>query len=160
MNTQTVVHGASSESTGSVAQDVTVPVKAKLTKEACFQKSDDELLQMVKKAQGHTGTDFGTFMNCDFSYSYLTKLLRDRGWENGWHKVREDTITVQKPELILMKKSAEAVGRQSFMLEKSIAEEWRLFNKNVPYKSVTLGHALRRFMEDVRSGKIKFELEI
>ena len=66
----------------------------------------------------------------------------------------------QTVALIRMKKPKEAVSRQSYMVEKSIAEEWKVFNKNVPYKTVTLGWAMKRFMADVKAGRIKFELEI
>ena len=59
-----------------------------------------------------------------------------------------------------MRKSDDTVSRQSYMIDKSVAEEWKQFNKNVPYKTVTLGYALRRFMDDYNSGRIKFEFEI
>ena len=59
-----------------------------------------------------------------------------------------------------MKKSDEEVTRQSYMVDRKTAAEWKQFNKNVPYKTVTLGWALCRFMDDVKSGRIKFELEI
>ena len=75
-------------------------------------------------------------------------------------KTTEISQSKKKPELIQMKKSNEKTVLVSFMLEQSVAEECREFNKNVPYKKVTLGHALRRFMNDVRLGKIKFELEL
>ncbi len=78
----------------------------------------------------------------------------------GNTKTNDNSQSKKKPEVIQMKKSDENTVRVSFMLEQSIAEEWKDFNKNVPYKTVTLGHALLRFMNDVRSGKIKFELEL
>ena len=65
-----------------------------------------------------------------------------------------------KPTVIRMKKSDEDTTRKSFIIETGIAEEWKSFNKNVPFPSVTLGSALRRFMDDYNSGRIKFELEI
>lgn len=65
-----------------------------------------------------------------------------------------------KPDIILMKKSEDDTTRKSFIIDKDIAEEWKSFNKNVPFPSVTLGCALRRFMYDYNSGRIKFELEI
>ena len=46
------------------------------------------------------------------------------------------------------------------MIDKSVAEVWKQFNKNVPYKTVTLGYALLRFMDDYKSGRIKFEFEL
>lgn len=142
-----------------VAVGTTKNTTHKMTKEELQQKSDDEILQMVKEAKGHTGNDFSEFMNCDFSYSYLTSAISDRGYENGWHKTSAAASSI-KPVVIRMCKSDEAVSRQSYMIEKSVAEEWKQFNKNVPYKTVTLGYALRRFMNDVKSGRIKFELEI
>lgn len=69
----------------------------KMTKEEAQQKSDAELLQMIQQAQGHTGKDFSDYMNCDFSYTYLTGLIRDRGYENGWHKTSEGSSPVVKP---------------------------------------------------------------
>lgn len=131
----------------------------KMTKEEAQQKSDSELLQMIQQAQGHTGKDFSDYMNCDFSYTHLTNLLKDRGYENGWHKT-SDGVTVAKPFVIQMKKASSETTRQAFIIEKAIADEWKEFNKNVPYKTVTLGYALRRFMEDYKNGKIKFEFEI
>ncbi len=132
----------------------------KMTKEEAQQKSDAELLQMIQDAKGHTGNDFSDYMNCDFSYSHLTKLMHDRGYENGWHKVSEGSSPVVKPTVIRMKKSDEDTTRKSFIIDENIAAEWKDFNKNVPFPSVTLGCALRRFMEDYRSGRITFELEI
>lgn len=141
-------------------ESVAITDTLKITKEECQQKSDAELLAMVAKAQGHTAKDFSEYLNCDFSYSYLTSILRDRGYENGWHKTSDAPSSSPKPIVIQMKKSDDEVSRQSYMLEKNIAEEWKQFNKNVPYKTVTLGWAMKRFMEDVKSGRIKFELEI
>ena len=134
-------------------------VTPKMTKEELQQKSDRELLSLVERSKGHTGNDFGEYMNCDFSYSYLTTVLKDRGYENGWHKT-SDAPSTTKPVTIQMRKSEDTVSRQSYMIDKSVAEEWKQFNKNVPYKTVTLGYALRRFMDDYNSGRIKFEFEI
>lgn len=132
----------------------------KITKEDAQQKSDAELLQMIQQAQGHTGKEFSDYMNCDFSYTYLTGLIRDRGYENGWHKTSEGSSPVVKPTVVRMKKSDEGTTRKSFIIDEDVAAEWKEFNKNVPFPSVTLGCALRRFMEDYRSGRITFELEI
>ena len=132
----------------------------KMTKEEAQQKSDAELLQMIQDATGHTGKDFSDFMKVDFSYTYLTGLIRDRGYENGWHKTSEGSSPVVKPTVIRMKKSDEGTTRKSFIIDEDVASEWKEFNKNVPFPSVTLGCALRRFMEEVKSGRIKFELEI
>ena len=132
----------------------------KITKEEAQMMTDEKLLQMVQQSQGHTGKDFPEHMSCDFSYTYLTGLLKDRGYEMGWHKTSEGSSPIVKPTVLQMKKSDDEVSRQSYMVEKSVADEWKQFNKNVPYKTVTLGWALRRFMDEVRSGRIKFELEL
>ncbi len=143
-----------------VAVDATKNNIHKMTKEEAQQKTDFELLQMIKDSKGHTGNDFSDYMNCDFSYSYLTGLISDRGYENGWHKTSDASSSSPKPITIQMKKSDDEVTRQSYMIDRKTAAEWKQFNKNVPYKTVTLGWALRRFMDDVKSGRIKFELEI
>ena len=132
----------------------------KMSKEAAQSLPDEKLLQMIADSAGHTGQDFGVFMGCDFSYSYLASLIRERGFENGWHRTSEGSSPVVMPTVIRMKKSDEGTTRKSFVIDEDIAAEWKDFNKNVPFPSVTLGYALRRFMDDVRAGRIKFELEI
>lgn len=141
-------------------ENVAPTTSTKMTKEELQQKSDKELLALVEKSKGHTGNDFSEYMNCDFSYSFLTTTLKDRGYENGWHKTSEGSSPVVKPTVIRMKKSDEGTTRKSFIIDEGVAAEWKEFNKNVPFPSVTLGCALRRFMEDYRSGRITFELEI
>ena len=141
-------------------ENVAPTSSTKMTKEELQQKSDKELLALVEKSKGHTGNDFSEYMNCDFSYSFLTTTLKDRGYENGWHKTSEGTSPVIKPTAICMKKSDKETTRKSFIIDEDVASEWKEFNKNVPFPSVTLGCALRRFMDDYKSGLIKFELEI
>ena len=141
-------------------ENVAPTTSTKMTKEELQQKSDKELLALVEKSKGHTGNDFSEYMNCDFSYSFLTTTLKDRGYENGWHKTSEGTSPVIKPTAICMKKSDKETTRKSFIIDEDVASEWKEFNKNVPFPSVTLGFALRRFMDDYKSGLIKFELEI
>lgn len=146
--------------TESATEDAKVLCTPKMTKEEAQQKTDAELLQMIQQAQGHTGKDFSNCMNCDFSYTYLTGLIRDRGYENGWHKTSKGSSPVMKPTVIRMKKSEDSTTRKSFIIDEDVAKEWKSFNKNVPFPSVTLGCALRRFMQDYHSGRITFELEI
>ncbi len=138
----------------------TFTAQPKMTKEELQQKTDEELLAMIQKAQGHTNKEFQEYMQCDFSYSYLTTALKSRGWENDWHKVSGTAAATPKPVTLPTRKSDDEIVRVSYMLDKSVAEEWKHFNKNVPYKTVTLRLAMKRFMDDVRSGRIKFELEI
>ncbi len=151
---------AHSRKTG-IVESATLSANRYMTKEECRQKSDDELLAMAKKAKGHTSNDFSKFMKCDFSYNFLTTLLKDRDHECSWHKIlSDDSLSKVTPTVIKMKKTENETIRQSFMIEKSIADEWKSFNKDVPFNTVTIGAAFRRFMDDYRSGRIKFELDI
>ena len=160
MNAQDMNSTRTDGAAESVAEGVKKSATPMMTKEEAQQQTDAELLQMIQQAQGHTGKDFTAHMGCDFSYSYLTGLLRDRGYENGWHKTSEGSSPVVKPTVIRMKKSDDGTTRKSYIADEVIAAEWKEFNKNVPFPSVTLSWALRRFMEDYRSGRITFELEI
>lgn len=131
---------------------------AKMTKEEAQHKTDEELLLLVEKSKKHTGKDFSTYMNCDFSYSFLTSLLRDRGYENGWYKKTSNIHSKSKePIVIEMKKPEDKTIRKSFILDEYTAELWKLFNQNFPYPSVNISYALRRYMKDVNEGRIKFE---
>ena len=128
-------------------------VTAKITAADCQRMSDQELLQMFLKASKHT-KDFQDYMGCDFPHSYLVEVIKSRGFEQGWHKPDHDT------ETIIVKKSAEKCVRQTFNIEKSVADDWKRFSANIPNKNVILQAALERFMSDYRSGRIKFELQI
>ena len=154
MNVQNMHDTLSDTATQTVSQST-----ATITKEVCQSMNDSELLNLVNKATGHTGKDFGEFMNCDFSYSFLTTELKNRGYINGWYNLSQITPP-QKEAIIKMRKSDEETTRQSYMVDTSIAAEWKEFNKHVPYKTVTIGWAMKRFMDDYNSGRIKFELEL
>lgn len=160
MDTQNIMNETNTNSTEDVTQSAKPSEVHRMTKEECQQKSDVELLLMVQQAQGHTGEDFSDHMKCDFSYSYLTNVLKKRGYQNGWYKPTGDAAAPSKPTVIKMKKSEDVTTRRTYMLGQSVAEEWRLFNQNVPYPTVTLEHAMRRFIADYKAGLIKFELEI
>jgi len=125
----------------------------RITTANCQRMSDQELLQMLQKATGHT-KEFQDYMGCDFPHSYLVETLKSRGFEQGWHKPDQGITT------IVLKKSTEKCVRQTFSIDKSVADEWKLFNANIPNKNVILQAALERFMADYRSGKIKFELQV
>ena len=96
----------------------------------------------------------------DGSISYNSDMVR--AFElaiEGLDAYKEDLSSSPKSVVIQMKKSDDKTVRRSYMIDKKIADEWKVFNKNVPYKTVTLNHALRRFMDDYKSGLIKFELK-
>jgi hypothetical protein len=138
-------------------QNATPSAPSKITPEQCQAMSDAELLEMISRSAGHT-KDFQSYMNCSFTYSFLCDQLKNRGYAYGWHKeIRSDSDNI---DTIIIKAPAEKPKRQTFEIEKSVADEWRSFNSNIPHSSITLRHALKRFMADYRSGKIKFELQI
>lgn len=160
MNAQDMNSTRTDGAAESVAEGVKKSDTPMMTKEEAQQQTDAELLQMIQQAQGHTGKDFKGHMNCDFSYSYLTGLLRERGYENGWYKASEGAIPDMKPSVVRMKKPEEHTTRKSFIIDRAVAEKWKDFNKNIPFPSVALNQALQRFMDDYHSGRITFELEI
>ena len=138
-------------------QNVAPSAPARITPEQCQAMSDAELLEMISKSADHK-KDFQSYMNCNFSYNYLCDQLKNRGYTYGWHKeIRSDSDNV---DTIIIKVPAEKPKRQTFEIEKSVSDEWRAFNNNIPHSCITLRHALKRFMADYRSGKIKFELQI
>jgi hypothetical protein len=139
-------------------KDSTIPAgsmttPSKITAADCQRMSDTELLQMFLKSSKHT-KDFQDYMGCDFPHSYLVEVIKSRGFEQGWHKPNSGT------ETIIVKKSAEKCVRQTFNIEKSVADDWKKFSASIPNKNVILQAALERFMSDYRSGRIKFELQI
>ncbi len=140
-------------------ESVTEGVNTLMTKEEARSLRDDELIKMIEEAQGHTN-DFRNYMKCDFTYPFLTGLLKDRGYAHGWYKSSVGSVRNQEPSIIKMKKSDVNSIRKSYIIDAAVAEEWKRFNENVPFPSVTLGSALRRFMDDYNAGLIKFELEI
>lgn len=149
-------HPVTKRASGSAKRPHTPP----LTKEAVKSLSDAELLQMLKDAKGHTGTDFGSYMNCEFSYTYLTSILEDRGYKNGWYKAGKGSSPTIRPDIITMSMPDDETVRKSYILDADTAKKWKDFNKKIPFPSVTLSAALSRFMADYKDGKIKFELEI
>ena len=67
-----------------------------ITKDDLRNMSDRELLDLINQAteQHCTGKNFSEKFDCDFSYTHLTQMLRNRGWTLGWHKLSE---TVDSP---------------------------------------------------------------
>jgi len=129
-----------------------------MTKEQCQQLSDSELLEMVQKSQGHT-TNFQKYLNCDFSYTFLTNILKSRGYEHGWYKAKDTPQSPSNITVIPMKKPKKTI-RQSYIIDEQVAKEWKDFNKAIPYNSVTISLALLLFMANVKAGRIKFELDL
>lgn len=148
-----ITNANNSEPRNNTIQAIITAAPARITAADCQRMSDQELLQMLLKASKHT-KDFQDYMGCDFPHSYLVEVIKNRGFEQGWHKPDHSI------ETIIVKKTAEKCVRQTFNIEKSVADDWKKFSANIPNKNVILQAALERFMSDYRSGKIKFELQI
>lgn len=132
-----------------------------MTKEQLQQKPDVELLAMVNKSAGHTGKDFQDYMRCDFSYSFLTTELRNRGYTNGWYKVDgAEAKNSLKPETIILQKPESEGKRLTLTVSKEIIDAWRQLTAPVSYKQVVADAALNRFISEVRSGKIEFKVKL
>lgn len=138
-----------------LAKEAKTTASRVMTKEEVQTKTDDELFAMYSKAQGHT-KDFQSYMRCDFSYSYLVSLIKKRGYEDGWHKVGEGDVPKPKAEWIQMNRPKGEVSRQTYKVPKDVAAEWKSFNEDLPYNSVVIGAAMKRFMDDYRGGLVKF----
>lgn len=128
-----------------------------MTMEEMQNASDDELLAMVEKAAGHT-KDFSTFLHTDFSYTTLTGELKKRGYQNGWY--RNPDVEGKKHVDVIQMKAPKSTRRVALSMSDEVADAWQQFNKNVPYRSVTIDEACRRFMRDYAEGKISFTLSI
>ena len=135
-----------------------------MTKEELTKLSDVELFAMVQKSLGHTGKDFGEHMDCDFSYSFLTKELKRRGWENGWHKLRDNgDVTPEESQTDVVRLAPvplEKTTRKTFLVSTSVAERWNILATKLPYKTAATDAALNRFLDDYEAGHLKFELDV
>lgn len=135
--------------------------KEMMTKEQLQQMPDEKLLDMVSRAVGHTGKDFSDFMNCDFSYSYLTTELKNRGYANGWYKAEGiEAKASQKPETIILQKPEDEGKRVTLTVSAKTAEAWRQLVAPVSYKQLVADAALNRFIADVKAGKIEFKVRL
>ncbi len=130
-----------------------------MTKEDIQLKNDEELLEIAQRAKGHT-KDFSEYMHCDFSYTYLTDLLKQRGYENGWYKVSDVPSFTKCPSIIVLRNPQKELTRRSYTVDMEVADKWKEFNRNIPYNSITLTYALERFMNDYHCGHIEFKLDI
>ena len=134
-----------------------------MQKEDLENLTDDEIIMMIEKSKGNTKTiDFQKLFNCDFSYTYLVKYLTEkRGYEKKWvRKDNEKHINKndnKKKEVLYMEKSEDTIVRKSYLLSKTVADEWKSFNEKIPYNSVVLDYALSRTMSDIKNGNVQIE---
>lgn len=132
----------------------------KLTLEDARRLPDEELLKMVRKAKGHTGKDFKKYFNCDFCYTSLTGLLKERGYEQGWYKPNKTcTETYVKPKSFILKKADGDCTRYNAEISVSVLKAWKEFTKDLCYKRTALDTALTFFMDEAKAGRIKFEIK-
>ena len=129
----------------------------RLTMEFLSKASDEQLLDLLRKSKGHS-KDFSKFMNSEFSYDDLAKELRSRGYETGWHKT--GSAPSVKPIYITMEKDRNVeYVRLSLTVDKNIDAQWKKFSENYKFNTVLSSNALKQFMEDVRSGRIKIVIK-
>ncbi len=133
-----------------------------LTLEEVKLWSDEQLLAMLEKAKGNT-KDFQRITNVGFSYSSLCGILRERGYVNGWHKPdggqKNEAAPIQEPaapKIIKMEPFCEKEDNRLYLTVcKSLADEWKYFTSFYKYPRVINEWALRYFMEEVESGRVK-----
>lgn len=136
-----------------------------MKKEDLNKLSDEEIISMIENAKGNTKTeDFKKLYHCDFSYTYLVNyLIEKRGYQKKWVKVTEENNDFrqyrEEVDILYMEKSEECV-RKSYMLSKTVADDWKKFTDKIPYNSVLLNYALSRTMDDIRKGKVRIEIRL
>lgn len=137
-----------------------------ITKEDLAKMTDGEVLDLVKKAQGHT-KEMQDFLNCDFSYTHLTNELKRRGWTDGWHKPVSDptdmpvaTVCTPAPERVVLKPPTGKTIRKTLTLSEDTAERWTRLASRVPYKSALVDAAFDRLLKAYEDGLVTFSLDI
>lgn len=138
----------------------------KMKKEDLNKLSDDEIISMIENAKGNTKTeDFKKLYDCDFSYTYLVNYLTEkRGYQKKWVKVTEENNDFrqykEEVDILYMEKSEEVCVRKSYMLSKTVADEWKKIMDKIPYNTVLMNYALSRTMDDIRKGKVRIEIRL
>ena len=137
-----------------------------MKKENLHKLSDEEIILMIENAKGNTKTeDFKKLYNCDFSYTYLVNYLTEKkGYQKKWVKVTEENNDFirneEVVEVLYMEKSEDTIVRKSYLLSKTVADEWKSFTEKIPYNSTVLNFALSRTMDDIRKGKVRIEIRL
>lgn len=110
--------------------------------------SNQELANFANKI---TNTrDFQKQTGAEFSYNTLMAEIKRRGGVKTYvfpESEQADIITLVKTD---------ETYRQQFKISKKVADRWKKFAADKPNRSVLLDHALIRFMDDYKKGKIKF----
>ena len=110
--------------------------------------SNQELADFANKI---TNTrDFQKQTGAEFSYNTLMAEIKRRGGVKTYvfpESEQADIITLVKTD---------ETYRQQFKISKKVADRWKKFAADKPNRSVLLDHALIRFMDDFKNGKIRF----
>ena len=129
-----------------------------MTKEELIASDDSVLLDLIDRAKGNTGKDFGSAMDCDFSYTFLTTELQKRGYKNGWYK--DQQISEEDRVMVIDATQNAKTVRKAYTVSEEVAEKWSEFTKGVPGRSVLLDKALTDFMDKAQKSKVKVEFEL
>ena len=129
------------------------------------QLSDDEIINMYQKAQGHTRTaDFKKVCNTDFSYSSLTCEMKNRNIPLRFTRNRKNGETTvcgndsTLPRNVYMTKDGMTLTRHVISVDSETYRQWKTFIEKFTCPSVLTTAALRQFMEDFNAGKIRIEI--
>lgn len=122
---------------------------------------DSKLLEWVKNAKGHTGSDFKEVFGTDFGYGVLTNELKSRGYVNGWYKEGAMVVTEKSTEFIYLEDLTEhgQTVKTSFDIGKETLERWRKTISPIAHKSRILEIALLRFLDALDSGELDFKMK-
>lgn len=119
-----------------------------MTLEQLKNMSNQELADFANKI---TNTrDFQKQTNAEFSYNTFMAEIKRRGGVKTYVFPESEQV-----DIITLVKTDETY-RQQFKISKKVADKWKKFAADKPNRSVLLDHALIRFMDDYKKGKIKF----
>lgn len=140
------------------AESFTPTKSHRMSKDELQTLPDSKLLEMVDAAKGHTGKDFQDTLNCDFSYSFLTSTLSDRGYVTGWYKAGDAKVSPQ-PEVVTLHKTSGG-DRLTLTVDAAVKDEWHALTDGSSYRQCIANEALSRFIRAVRNGQLKFEVDL
>lgn len=131
--------------------------KPKMTKAELRAADDAVLLEMVELAKRHTN-DFQDYMWADFSYSYLTDRLTERGYVSGWYKAGDVTV-LPSPEVVTLRNTSGG-ERITLTVDATVKAAWHNLTASVPYKKALANEALSRFINAANAKRITFTVDL
>ena len=129
-----------------------------MTKEELKNATDEQILEIIKKATDEHKTGKGTeekpgfeSFGHDFSYSMATNELEHRGYKNSWHLDQNNHfIYIKETD----SKSTESISDK---VEKSTAKNWNSLKLNEKTKSQILTQLISDFCVSYKEGTTKVE---